>query len=243
MVAASGANIAAVAVERIVNRVDLSDARLLMLSQSFADFGEKTRLLMALVGERCLTYPVFDRPQTLNRDYYDRLPPRAVLEAYNALGLAARDGIAYLDCVQERMGVLRLPMCQYRDAAETAQARWFPRKRSILRRQIGYGTGIVAREAVYVAPREMARVLLAVERYRLVHGSLPEAIDSLVPEHFASVPEDPLDGMPLRYKRLDRGYVIYSVGEDRRDNGGKPRPPEDGERHYETWDVVFQVQR
>lgn len=81
------------------------------------------------------------------------------------------------------------------------------------------------------------------ERYRLVHGSLPEAIDSLVPEHFASVPEDPLDGMPLRYKRLDRGYVIYSVGEDRRDNGGKPRPPEDGERHYETWDVVFQVQR
>jgi len=155
VVAASGANIAAVAVERIVNRVDLSDARLLMLSQSFADFGEKTRLLMALVGERCLTYPVFDRPQTLNRDYYDRLPPRAVLEAYNALGLAARDGIAYLDCVQECMGVLRLPMCQYRDAAETAPARRFPRKRSILRRQIGYGTGIVAREAVYVAPREM----------------------------------------------------------------------------------------
>jgi hypothetical protein len=89
----------------------------------------------------------------------------------------------------------------------------------------------------------MARVLLAVERHRFAHGAPPETIDSLVPEYFAATPVDPHDGLPLRYKRLDRGYMVYSVGEDRRDDGGKLEPPRDAMKHNETWDVVFRVQR
>jgi hypothetical protein len=98
-------------------------------------------------------------------------------------------------------------------------------------------------EATYAAPREMAQVLLAVERYRLSHGVLPDAIDSLVPQYCAAVPEDPHDGKPLWYKRLDRGYMVYSVGEDGRDDGGKPTPPRDARRSNETWDFVFQILR
>jgi hypothetical protein len=36
---------------------------------------------------------------------------------------------------------------------------------------------------------------------------------------------DPFDGMPLRYRPKGKGFMIYSVGKDREDNGGKRRDP------------------
>ena len=61
---------------------------------------------------------------------------------------------------------------------------------------------------------------LAIERYRLANGKLPDQLTDLVPTFLPSVPTDPFDGKPLRYKTLPKGYVVYSVGDDREDNGG-----------------------
>lgn len=77
--------------------------------------------------------------------------------------------------------------------------------------------------------RAGTRVVVAVERFRLRHGHLPTVLTELVPEFLASVPVDPFDGQPLRYRRLSAGaaevygrpYVIYAVGRDRRDDGGR----------------------
>jgi hypothetical protein len=68
-------------------------------------------------------------------------------------------------------------------------------------------------------------------------------VDLLVPEYLAAASEDPFDGKPLRYKRLDRGYAVYSVGDDCKDDGGKPQPPASERAADETSDVVFRVQR
>jgi ABC-type transport system involved in multi-copper enzyme maturation permease subunit len=64
-------------------------------------------------------------------------------------------------------------------------------------------------------------VALAAERYRRQHGQWPGTLDALVPELLAEVPTDPYDGKRLRYRRLSDGVVIYSVGQDMQDNGGK----------------------
>jgi len=61
---------------------------------------------------------------------------------------------------------------------------------------------------------------VAVERYRLGHGFWPDRLDDLVPRNLSRIPTDPFDGQPLRYKRLDDGVVIYSIGADRKDDGG-----------------------
>ncbi len=63
-------------------------------------------------------------------------------------------------------------------------------------------------------------VALVVERYRLQNGSWPELLSVLVPKFLPAVPLDPIDGKPLRYRRLVDGVVIYSVGSDGIDNGG-----------------------
>jgi hypothetical protein len=59
----------------------------------------------------------------------------------------------------------------------------------------------------------------AVERYRLDHGGWPASLSALVPALLPDVPADPGDGQPIRYRRLDDGVVIYSVGPDCADNG------------------------
>jgi hypothetical protein len=63
-------------------------------------------------------------------------------------------------------------------------------------------------------------VALAVERFRLKQQRWPKSLDELDRELLAKVPIDPYDGKPLRYRLLDDGAVVYSVGPDLVDNGG-----------------------
>ena len=80
-----------------------------------------------------------------------------------------------------------------------------------------------------------ARGATAVERFRLDHGRLPKDLSELTSDYLDSVPTDPFDVKPLRYRATEKGYVIYSVGEDGKDDGGKS-----GDRHVQP-DVTFTV--
>jgi hypothetical protein len=48
-------------------------------------------------------------------------------------------------------------------------------------------------------------------------------LDELVPDHLPEIPIDPFDsaGRHLLYLHNDGDYVLYSVGEDHEDNGGR----------------------
>ena len=65
-----------------------------------------------------------------------------------------------------------------------------------------------------------ALVMVAVERFRRRHGRWPESLNELVPEFLVQLPTDPCNGLPLCYRHLKDGVVIYSVAEDGVDNGG-----------------------
>jgi hypothetical protein len=64
-------------------------------------------------------------------------------------------------------------------------------------------------------------VAIAAERYRLAHGQWPAAPAALVPDLLSKVPIDPFDRQPVRYHKLLDGLVIYCVGPDRIDDGGR----------------------
>lgn len=71
---------------------------------------------------------------------------------------------------------------------------------------------------------------LALRQYRLDHGKLPPQLEELVPAYLKRLPVDPFDKLrrPLRYSlnKADMlsndGYVLYSLGFDRDDDGGVP---------------------
>lgn len=63
------------------------------------------------------------------------------------------------------------------------------------------------------------QVLLALRAYHMEVAQYPASLDELAPRYLAHVPKDPFDGKPLRYSPQKK--MIYSVGTDLRDSGGK----------------------
>jgi hypothetical protein len=72
-----------------------------------------------------------------------------------------------------------------------------------------------------VVSRDLARVALALRAYRDEKGVFPENLKVL--QAAGILKEVPVDGFsdaPLIYRREEDGYVVYSVGEDGKDDGG-----------------------
>jgi hypothetical protein len=105
-----------------------------------------------------------------------------------------------------------------------------------------YG-GVGVYEGESVAHLRGAATALAIEQFRSRNGRLPDKLDELTPGFLPEVPEDPYNGKKLCYRRLPKGYVVYSVGRDLTDDGGKELPPEHVPRANEHFDVTFTVER
>lgn len=239
LVRMAAANVAVVALERALNQIELTERQLAGLQKAFGDTRGTDGLLRALVGTRCMDLIMYERPQALHlQDFGIRLPV-PLLEAYVALGLSAREGVFFLDHMGECLRIAHLPTFERPAAIEAAETRLRAR-RGLFLRQFGYMSVLIRRETQEVAWREIAMTVLAAERHRLVHGSLPESLGQLVPDYLVTAPVDPFDGLPLRFERTDRGFEVYSVGEDRKDDGGKDEPRK---RQGETYDLVFRVER
>lgn len=68
---------------------------------------------------------------------------------------------------------------------------------------------------------EVMRLATAAEVFRRTTGSYPERLDDLVPRFAKRIPPDPFSGKPLVYEPSRRGFLIYSVGDNGRDDDGR----------------------
>ncbi len=74
----------------------------------------------------------------------------------------------------------------------------------------------------------------ALELFRRRRGTFPETLTVAMDEDSKSISIDPCDGQPLRYRKTETGYRLWSVGANRKDDGGipgtNPKP-----RHNPDW--------
>ena len=79
----------------------------------------------------------------------------------------------------------------------------------------------IYRSAKIENSKNLARVAIALERYRLAHGEHPETLSALTPQFIDNIPNDIMNGQPLLYRREDNGlFTLYSVGWNQTDDGG-----------------------
>jgi tetratricopeptide (TPR) repeat protein len=64
------------------------------------------------------------------------------------------------------------------------------------------------------------RVACALERHRLARGNFPESLAALTPQFIESIPNDVIDGQPLRYHLTADGYILYGIGWNKMNDGG-----------------------
>ena len=63
---------------------------------------------------------------------------------------------------------------------------------------------------------------LALRAYFRDHNAYPNSLNNLIPTYLKSIPVDPLGTGPFKYRTTGKSYLLYSIGPDGVDNGGKP---------------------
>ncbi len=83
----------------------------------------------------------------------------------------------------------------------------------------------------------LAQVALALAVHKAEKGAYPASLVALAPGILKMVPADRFSGEPLRYRREGGGYVLYSVGVDLDDDGGRDASDTD-----DDGDIVVRVE-
>jgi hypothetical protein len=237
-------NRAATTIEYCINRIKFTDEQLVELIECTHNAERISDMSCALVGERSNGISFFKAPGSVDPGFVGDIPFRPLLALYKAVGMADSDAIIYLDLMDDYMKITQLPLHQRQEAAKAVDVRFqsISRVHVLLYVMMPAMARITTIDTTNIAQLLTARVALAIERYRLAVGKLPDFLADLVPDYLDSFPRDPFDGNEMRYKKLDVGFVVYSIGEDLIDDSGKEKPT--GKKKMgETWDVTFTVER
>jgi hypothetical protein len=240
--------------EEVVNRVQLSDADLLAIQSSFTN-NSPGGLHQAYINLRCFHIRMMDACR--------KSPELAILPASRTVtwqeriiswgmrisGKVYRDSdyLLLLDLNRERIKAMTLPPRErFARLVQLIPTRSDQMRRSVAFRNVDGPGNTYHERAVWdeqiVTRMRVASVALAVERWRLAHeGRLPDSLAQLVPGFLPAIPTDPFDGQPLRYRKLVRGYVVYSVGPNFTDDGGLEKPANATEST--PYDITFTVGR
>jgi hypothetical protein len=76
-------------------------------------------------------------------------------------------------------------------------------------------------ESRHLTQQTLIQLALAVAAYRADRGEYPASLGELQPKYIDALPTDAFAGRPLVYRRTDDGYVLYSVGQNGLDEGGR----------------------
>jgi len=71
-----------------------------------------------------------------------------------------------------------------------------------------------------IAKADVAHVAMALAACKAETGKFPDKLPDLTPRYLKTVPPDVFSGKALIYRRQGKGHVLYSVGENRKDDGG-----------------------
>jgi hypothetical protein len=208
--------------ERGLNVAVFTDGQLARLDRTLMAAAGTCDLTQALITERCAMIEMCRSPSLIGT------PPKGIgphmLPGVTRVGI--EDTLNYMgDCIEASRLPLTERLAGFREATRKVE------DLSVLHvmiKMLAPAMGRVAEsDSRSRAGIDLARTALAIERYRLATGRLPERLEELVPQYLNDVPTDPFDGQPIRYKRTNPGYLLYSVLEDGQDNDGRERDPKD----------------
>jgi len=218
-----------------------SDAQLAAFQQRFEGLKQRDSLVKAFRGERLFGKTTFELmregrldPDTLGAMESDEsgnsfgwgLVPRAWLlqnQAYHSKVLDQVVG-ALQRCDPER-GIAAKGSIWETERVEqtvfdTANRRFHP-YRILTHMLLPSLAKVHAKADRSLTTSRLAITVAGLERHRLATGTYPKALDDLVPKWVPTVPLDPMDGQPLRYRlNADGTFTLYSVGPNHADDNG-----------------------
>jgi hypothetical protein len=241
--------------EHLINAINLTDEQLVSLQTMLTEAEQPRAGARALAGERVVGTAIFADFRLLLRllqlgegegeiDTKERIRWAATFSLLKATGHFQKDKAFYLDVIATNIATAELTYPERFKLGQQAAAmmQTTPSRFYFVSRVMLPGLArTFAKDADHAARIRVAQTALAVERFRRAHGeSLPASLDELVPTYLKAIPLDPIDGQQLRFKKLAKGYVIYSIGSDGQDDGGAEPDPKN--RNAPS-DITFIMER
>lgn len=200
------------------------DLRMLRAEAALADEG--LSLELAFYGERSSAYALLGASGEMDWTAAWGPPAARGFLLYRVLpSWVERDTLHYFGLIERAARASTLPLAERlreaRAVAREVQRLALSAPRNGLSVNWGPGVSRALREEVKADMRlQVAEVALAVEEWRMEHGRWPDSLEELVPELLDAIPQDPFSDGAIRYARTEDGVIVYSVGEDGKDNGG-----------------------
>ena len=222
--------------EEVLSGAELPAVTLELLAARLDQTSISEGLFRGLVCSRCLTLDLFraiGRGVVPAEKYFPQPPPsisgsfppyvsQFAFFIYRKSWDIERDRLTYLRLMRDHTNAWRLPP-RPRIQAEQDIIRRIDKLPSacLLSKHIAIVRDIHTADMRTSSTLRAAQAALAVERFRTARGRLPVTLDELVPDFMPAPPSDPFTGTPMLYKKLvPKGYVIYSVGKNGKDDGG-----------------------
>jgi hypothetical protein len=232
----------ALAVERVSGEITLAKWRSSNSGlRQFFDLGRRPREIMGLPSQNetfaakaMTTTKIF-----MWRFWWSYPDELRYLKGYEVLLNAARlartngsfqSALQYQNAQLEGLGISKLDDEFWMFYSEKADFHW------IFSETVKMSDRIIRRVMCAETVREIVVTAIALKRYQLKHGNYPADLNLLVPELISAIPHDPVDGRPLRYRlNPDGTFLLYSIGENGKDDGGNPSLEKGFESSYPSW--------
>ncbi len=249
--------VATTGMERVLAQGQPSDKAMAACQQLFEDELAQSLLVAGLRGERAYEHEVSGRLEAGDVEFLSKYGNKELGDSQRipgvnwfANGWFQDNHAVALELSTEAVEIAKRPVEEQierfkeldKKAKRTRSEGW-PPGRYVLG-TLSTPTVVKVAEAFHRSQADLrcAIVSLALERYRREHGRWPDKLEQFVPKLLTKVPVDPYDQKPLRYRQLDDGVVIYSVGADGKDDGGKidrQKPNSPGtDLGFRLWDVA-----
>lgn len=248
--------LAVATLEQRANAAPFTATELGNLRDSFTRIALANTAARALIGERAMTMPYF---RMSKKDALRMHPPKnkddtkqdSPLPCYGPailrlIGYYELDYGSYLIGMNKAITLLsNSPPANLRAAGYFSRAgeESTRRRRTLSGQTMSAYASVPFHENEALACQRLALVALAVESFRNETDRLPESLAELAPKFLEEVPADPFTGLELKYRRNGPGYLIYSVGRDREDNGGLEQLDKKQSDDKQSYDITFIVER
>ena len=238
MVEISCREVTLLGVRQVIERVELSEEQLKELARAVEGTENLEGMARAIAGNRCFVAELFVRPeQSLQHRRGGKKVSGVFMAAYRARGLLEKDYLTFLSIAEQQLEAAEARLERRLSLARATGRRIasVPKSRIVTRITMSSFRRVWEVDLAGIARLRACVAALGVARYRLAKGRLPDGLGELVGEYLESVPADPFTGQPLRYKKLQHGYVVYSVGKDEKDDGAVEEEGTEGP------DIIFEI--
>ena len=217
--------------EKILNKADADPAKYKLLLRELNAKKLRDDLTKCLRAERCFGLDAFSKIQKKEVSIEQTLVSRGKTKigqiirnwfytSYFGGPLYKREQVYYIRLFDKAISLSQKPY--YKISAEVEKLGedippYFILTRMIIPALRGVYLSF-ARQEAYLG---VARLGLALKIYKTEEGSYPESLNRLTPDIIPALPRDPFTGKDYIYRREGKGFVVYSLGENLRDDGGQ----------------------